>query len=309
MIALPDVVLRQLPACIHHESIAVSAGGEDHVIHVMRVRGSGDGPRVPVLMLHGNPTWGFLWRKVVAALEIGGAPAPGLDLIIPDLAGLGYSSTPSPGFHSIEHHGAIIRAVLDSLGIAQVVLAIQDWGGPIGLHALAHSPERLLGLVLLNTVIGPPKPGFRPTAFHRFARVPILSDVAFTRLGFAQHFMSFVQGDPFSLSLDALRAYDLPLRGSSVPLILARMVPDSLEHPSVPALQRCQAFALGAQVPVAIVWGDRDPVLGPVIHRLEKQLPHAHVVRTRAGHFIQEEAPEAIAAAIRRVVAEAIPRR
>ncbi len=309
MIALPDVVLRQLPASIRHESIAVTAGGEEHTIHVMRVRGGGDGPRVPVLMLHGNPTWGFLWRKVVAALEIGGRPAPGLDLIIPDLAGLGYSSTPTAGFHSIEHHGAVIRAVLDSLGIGQVVLAIQDWGGPIGLHALADSPERLLGLVILNTVIGPPKAGFRATAFHRFARVPVLSDLAFTRLGFAQRFMFVAQGDPFSLSMDALRAYDLPLRGSAVPLLLARMVPDSLEHPSVQALQRCQDLALGAKVPVAIVWGDRDPVLGPIIYRLEKQLPHAHVVRTRAGHFIQEEAPEAIAAAIRRVVAQLNPSR
>lgn len=301
---LPDVVLRQLPASIRHETIAVRAGGEDHSIHVMRVRGGGDGPRVPVLLLHGNPTWGFLWRKVVASLEIGGVAAPGLDLIIPDLAGLGYSSVPSAAFHTIENHGAVIRAALDALGVSQVVLAIQDWGGPIGLHAFVDAPERVLGLVILNTVIGPPKPGFRVATFHRFARLPALSELAFTRFGMAQHLMSLAQGDLSSLSLDALRAYDLPLRGSKVPLILARMVPDSLAHPSVPALERCQRLALGLAVPMAIVWGDRDPVLGPVIYRLVKQLPHAHVVRTRAGHFIQEEAPEAIAAAIRRVVSE-----
>jgi haloalkane dehalogenase len=87
------------------------------------------------------------------------------------------------------------------------------------------------------------------------------------------------------------------------PLALARMVPSSLNHPSVPALNRCQELVAGWTGPAAIVWGDRDPVLGRVRDRIARLLPQATLTRTRAGHFLQEEVPDEIAAAIRTVAA------
>src|SRR5947207_800196 len=75
----------------------------------------------------------------------------------------------------------------------------QDWGGPIGLRALADRRERLAGLVVLNTVVGPPRPGFKPTAFHRFARLPLVADGVFRLLGFPQNAMRFAQGDRGSI--------------------------------------------------------------------------------------------------------------
>jgi haloalkane dehalogenase len=79
------------------------------------------------------------------------------------------------------------------------------------------------------------------------------------------------------------------------------MVPNSMDHPSIEPLRRCQALVEAFTGPAAIVWGDRDPVLGRVRPWIEKLLPRASVTRTAAGHFLQEEVPSEIAAALRSV--------
>src|SRR4029078_1131831 len=108
-----------------------------------------------------------------------------------------------------------------------------------------------------------------------------------------------------SIRGEVARAYRFPLRRVAdrvAPLALARMVPDSSEHPSVASLRVCPTLVRGFEGPSAVVWGDRDPILGRVRSWIEKLLPHAEVTRTEAGHFLQEEVPGAIAAAIRGVV-------
>lgn len=267
----------------------------DYAMHV-----SETGAGRPVLMLHGNPTWGFLYRKVAAALA--GEP---LRVILPDLVGLGFSDKPRRAEeHQLERHAAWLGALVDALDLSDLVFVGQDWGGPIGLRALADRRERLGGLVILNTVVGPPRPGFRPTAFHRFAHMPLVSDVAFRVLGFPQNSLSTAQGDKRSISGDVARAYRYPLRrlrDRVAPLALARMVPDSLEHRSVPALGVCRELVESFDGPSAIVWGERDPILGRARRSVERSLPRAEVTLTRAGHFLQEEVPDEIARAIRGV--------
>lgn len=81
------------------------------------------------------------------------------------------------------------------------------------------------------------------------------------------------------------------------------MVPNDMNHPSIPLLEESGSAALGFDGPTAIVWGDRDPVLGRLRRRVTRQLPHAEVTVTDAGHFLQEELPGEIAAAIRSVSA------
>lgn len=265
-------------------------------MHVMEL-----GQGRPVLMLHGNPTWSFLYRKVAA--ELRGEP---LRLIIPDLIGLGLSDKPHvAGAHTLVGHSRLIGGLIDELDLRGLVFVGQDWGGPIGLHALSSRSERVGGLVLLNTAVGPPRPGFRPTAFHRFSKLPIASELVF-RLGFPQSMLGLAQGDRRSIRGPVSRAYRYPLRrirDRVAPLALARMVPDTVEHPSIPALVQCQSFIERFGGPVSVVWGERDPILGRLVSWVSKLLPEAELTRTQAGHFLQEEIPEDIAAAVCSVAA------
>lgn len=262
----------------------------------MHVMESGSGR--PVLLLHGNPTWGFLYRKVVA--ELAGAP---LRLVMPDLVGLGFSDKPRRvSDHQLDRHGAWLGALIDRLNLKDLIFVGQDWGGPIGLRALADRRDRLAGLVILNTVAGPPRPGFRPTAFHRFANLPIVSDFAFRILQVPQVTLNRVQGDRASISGTVARAYRYPLRhllDRAAPLGLARMVPNDFDHPSIEPLRKCQSVVETFSGPSAIVWGEKDPILGRVRSHIERMLPRARVTITQAGHFLQEEVPAEIADAIR----------
>jgi pimeloyl-ACP methyl ester carboxylesterase len=254
----------------------------------------GHPPPRTVLLLHGNPTWSFLWRKVIALL-------PGLRCVAPDLLGLGLSDKPERiADHTLERHGNAIAELVAALDLRDIVLVGQDWGGPIAALVGSLHPQRIAGLVLANTaVLVPSHP--HGTAFHRFAKLPLLSDLVFRGLGFPLSVLGRLQGDPHSLRGIPERAYRFPLptwRARVAPLALARMVPDSLHHPSLPALARGEAWVRSFAGPVALVWGTRDPILGHALERHERALPQAAVTRTTAGHFLQEEVPDALAAAI-----------
>jgi cis-3-alkyl-4-acyloxetan-2-one decarboxylase len=291
---LPGWLEAQFPAGLKRRLIDVGGG--------VRMCVSELGAGRPVLLLHGNPSWSFLYRKIAAALE----SAP-LRLVMPDLVGLGLSDKPrDPGVHTIEQHAAWLGAMLDELRLGPLVLVVQDWGGPIGMRAMVERRDELAGLVVLNTVLSPPRPGFRPSAFHRFARLPLLGDAAFRGLGFPQNAMWAAQGDRSSIRGPAARAYRYPLRRMRdrvAPLALARMVPDGFDHPSIEPLRRVQGLAESFRGPAAIVWGDRDPILGRARSWIAQLLPHAPVTQTGAGHFLQEEVPTEIATAICHVAA------
>ncbi len=281
----------------------VAADGER--VHVMEW-GPADGHTV--LLVHGNPTWSFLWRKVVAEIR----KRPGGDalrLVAPDLVGLGLSSKPRGEAHNLEQHAAWLGAVIDQVAPGPLVLAAQDWGAAIGLLAMRTRRERLRGLVLGNTAFSPPAPTFKPTLFHRLSQLPVVSDVLFKGLGFPLGVLHMSQGDRSSIRGEVARAYRWPLAKRAdrdAPLALARMVPNDVErHPSIAALRESDALFREIQVPIRIVWGSRDPVLGRVINHLERLRPDATVVRTEAGHFLQEEVPEPLADAVLDVVARA----
>ena len=270
----------------------VEAG--DYRNHVMEI-----GQGRPVLCVHGNPSWGFLYRKVALALT--GRP---VRVIMPDLVGLGFSDKPGTVAHTLDHHISWFGQLVDALDLDDLVLVVQDWGGAIGVGAMATRPERLGGLVVLNTALSEPKPDFKATAFHRFGRLPVVSDLAYRLLGFPQIALGTAQGDRSSISGAVARAYRYPLRDrrhNQAPLAMTRMVPDSMDHISIPALRRVGEFVRSYTGPAEIVWGDRDPVLGGARTHISRMLPNAPVTRTEAGHFLQEEVPVEIATAILRV--------
>ncbi|HSP77135.1 MAG TPA: alpha/beta fold hydrolase [Myxococcaceae bacterium] len=288
MSELPAFLARQYPYRSHH---LPTRFGRMHYVD----QGTGR----PVLLLHGNPTWSFLYRKVIAGLE--GGP---YRVVAPDLIGLGLSDKPrTVKAHSLRRHGEAVLALVEALDLRDVVLGVQDWGGPIGAWMAARAGGRVTGLVVMNTSLLLPE-RFRTTRFHRFSQMPVVSDVAFRLFNFPVPVLGRTQGDPGSISGDVARAYAWPLRrvrDRAAPLALARMVPNHPEHPTVAELAAGEAWVRGFSGPVELVWGLKDPILGRALKRHREVFPQARVTETQAGHFLQEEVPEDIVAAIRRV--------
>jgi pimeloyl-ACP methyl ester carboxylesterase len=253
----------------------------------------GEGPAT--LLVHGNPAWSFLWRKVIRAL-------PGQRAIAPDLVGFGLSDKPrSLRWHTVERHVQTLIALVDGLGYpGSWLVAGQDWGGPIGLGVARHLDARgkLAGLLLGNTAVLPPRRPVRATSFHQFSHLPLISELAFVGLGFPVPWMSGVQAEPGSIGRLERRAYRHPFRrwrDRAGPLALARMVPHRDGHPSVPLLDEIGNWALSYRGPVSLVWGRRDPILARALRRHQQAWPHATVREVEAGHFLQEEVPEVLA--------------
>jgi len=131
--------------------------------------------------------------------------------------------------------------------------------------------------------------------------MPWVSDFAFRVLPLPQAALHLAQGDKSSIRGDVARAYRYPFRhiGDRVaPLATARMAVDKMGHPSIPALEECASLAGGFAGPKAMVWGRRDPVLARALKRTKALLGDPPLTETQAGHFLQEEVPEEIAAAV-----------
>ena len=266
----------------------------------------GDRSARPVLLCHGNPTWSFLWRKVIARLD-----PTRFRCIAPDLLGFGLSSKlMRVRDHTLERHLCAITELVRFLDLpAGVILVGQDWGGPIVVGAGARAlTQKVAGVVLGNTsVLVPSTP--KGTLFHRFSRTPVISDLAFRLLGFPLGAgMRRAQGDPESMAGEVARAYRWPLASAlsrSGPLGMARMVPSGLAPPSLPALRELEAWIRAFVGPMALVWGERDPILGRALRKHTATFPNATVTRTQAGHFLQEEVPDELAQAIQDVASRA----
>ncbi|WP_211194672.1 alpha/beta fold hydrolase, partial [Pyxidicoccus fallax] len=128
MDALPPFIARLLPFRSHFVPVRFGPG-------VSRVHFLDHGEGRPVLLLHGNPTWSFLWRKVMSALEGGG-----LRMVAPDLIGLGLSDKPRRlSEHTLGNHGQALLELVERLDLRDVVLVAQDWGGPMGAWMAARS--------------------------------------------------------------------------------------------------------------------------------------------------------------------------
>ena len=288
MIELPTFITRLYPYQPH---FAATVFGRMHYVD--------EGEGRPVLLVHGNPTWSFLYRKVMAGLA--GGP---YRVVAPDLIGLGLSDKPREvSAHTLRRHGESLLELVRGLDLKDVVLVVQDWGGPMGAWMAARAGGRVTGLVVMNTALLKPE-RFRTTAFHRFSQLPLVSDVAFRLLNFPVPVLGRTQGDPASISGDVARAYAWPLRrvvDRAAPLALARMVPNGPEHPTMAELTEGDAWARSFRGPVELVWGVKDPILGRALRRHREVFPRARVTETTAGHFLQEEVPGEIVAAIRRV--------
>lgn len=273
-------------------------------IHVLEV-----GTGFPVYMQHGNPTSGFLYRKVADAL-----PTDRVRAIMPTMVGLGFSSKVPASAHTLDNHIRWMHAALKQLQLDELVYVGQDWGGPVGMGALSRSPELLRGVVAMNTGFAAPTEARDLSSAHARVKTPVLGELILEVFVPIFDQLHAVQGDPDSIPSAVSNLYGQPIYDSGnakAPLALMRMVPDSPEHPSATQMRAIEAYVQTLDVPAEIVWGMSDPILGEGLAVMQAQFPNAPALKTNAGHFLQEEVPEEIAAAVMRLVdalqAEPVP--
>ena len=274
--------------------IEVEPGLKVHVIE------AGEG--FPIFLMHGNPTSGFLYRKVVEKL-----PLDKVRVIMPTSLGLGFSSKIPASEHTAENHIYWINKVLKELELKELVYAGQDWGGPIGMGALSLSPELLKGAVLLNTGFNAPKVNADLSPAHALVKTPVIGELLLEVIFSIFERLKSVQGNPDSWTSEVAELYGRPVYesgNSKAPLAMMRMVPDGPNHPSTPSMRRVEEYVNTLEIPAEIVWGENDPILGRALPIMQQNFPNARLTKTTAGHFLQEEVPNEIAEALIRVIEE-----
>jgi len=272
-----------------------------HYLTVDRARihyldeGPRDGPIV--LLLHGEPTWSFLYRRVIPLLV-----AAGCRVVAPDFLGFGRSDKlTNPADYSYALHVGILHRVVETLDLERVTLFGQDWGGLIGLRVVAEAPDRFAAVVAANTALPDGTLGM-PPAFHKWrsyaASVPEL------RIG------KIVRGGTVhGLTDEVAAAYDAPFPDEASKAgarIFPALVPIEPDDPAVPDNRRAWAALEQWTRPFLTAFSDGDPITAGAERFFQQRVPGArgrtHVTIRDAGHFLQEDQPEAVAAAILGVV-------
>ncbi len=260
-----------------------------HVLDSGTPAGSGTPSDVRTLLcVHGNPTWSYLWRRLVAQ------PPTGWRVVAPDQLGMGYSQRTERPRVLAERVDDLGR-LTDALGITgPVVLLAHDWGGIIGLGWAAEHRQQLAGVVLTNTAVHQPAAASRPVLL-RLALLPLVHPLV------CRITPAFVRAAT-ALSRPRLRrtirtAFAAPYRSAARRTAVADFVADipfAGGHPSRPALDRIAAAVSTLDVPALLLWGPRDPVFGEVhLADLVARLPQAGVQRYElAGHLLPEDAPD-----------------
>jgi len=255
--------------------------------------GPSDAP--PVLMLHGEPTWSYLYRHM-----IGPVAAAGLRVLVPDLIGFGKSDKPADrGDYSYAGQVAWIRAWIEALDLRDITLVCQDWGSLIGLRLAAEMPERFARIVLGNG--GLPTDRTRiGTAFHVWR--------AFSRWSPLFPIGWIVQGGTKRWLTRAERAaYDAPFPSEehkAAARVYPALVPVRYDDPEAAANRRAWGAFERWQKPFVTCYSDGDPITRGARRRFVERVPGARGqphATLRGGHFIQEDDPQAFA----RVIVEA----
>ncbi len=245
----------------------------------------GDGQ--PVVLLHGEPTWSFLWRKVLVPVR-----DAGFRCIAPDLPGFGRSDKPTDiAWYDYDRHTAAFAALLDHTDIRDATLVVHDWGGPIGLRAAVEHPDRIARLVVLDTGLftGHQRMTDAWNTFRDFvARTEDLPIGLLVR--------GACKRDPGD---QVIAAYEAPFPNAASKAgarAFPAILPTNPQAPGAQAGQRVLEALRGDQRPKLILWADSDPVLPLETGRkfaaaLGSDV--AHVIED-ASHFLQEDAGEQI---------------
>jgi haloalkane dehalogenase len=255
--------------------------------------GEGD----PVLCLHGEPTWSYLYRRMIPGLRRAAR------VVAPDYFGFGRSDKPTDrDWYSFDrHYGSVLRLV-ETLGLDRLTVVVQDWGGPIGMRLAVEQPQRVARLVILNTGVGG---GRAPNdVWLRFREVVRAAAGDFQPGRLIR--TACVRG----LSDEAVAGYDAPFptpESKTGPLMFPEQVPTEPEHPNTAPLLSIRDALTSWEKPTLVLFGDSDPIFPPVVaERIAELIPGALAAETiaNAGHFVQEDAGEEVAARIVRFLEE-----
>jgi haloalkane dehalogenase len=249
----------------------------------------GQGPTL--LLLHGNPTSSFLYRHMIAELK------SDYRVVVPDYPGFGRSTAPAGyGFTAQEQADSMV-AFFDRLELDDVVIMVQDWGGPIGFNLAQQRVEHFAGFIIGNTWAWPLEGQRRYEIFSGLMGGPIGRWVNNAYNGVVHIFLK--RGMVSSVDDDAYAGYfQTFLNGDRTPVTV---FPRELIA-ATPFLGKVEAGMAGiSEHQALIVWGEQDFAFGEAERRrLESIFPnHSTILLPSAGHFLQEDAPDEIAAAIR----------
>jgi haloalkane dehalogenase len=250
----------------------------------------GDGP--PILLCHGNPTWSFLYRGIIVALR------DHFRCIAPDYLGFGLSDRPEGFGYTIDEHARVVGEFVDHLGLDGYLTMGQDWGGPIGMSVAVERADRLRGVVLGNTWFWPADE-LTTKIFSRVMSSPPMQWAILHRNFFVERLIP--AGTEHRPSTAVMTHYRAVQPNPEARKGVAKMPSEILAaRPLLERLGREVPAKLGAK-PALFVWGMKDFAFrpGPSLPRMRAAFPdHVLVELATAKHFIQEDAPQAIATAI-----------
>lgn len=262
--------------------------------------GKGD----PVVLLHGNPTWGFLYRDVIAPLV-----ASGRRVIVPDMIGFGLSEKPTrEQHHTLDGHSANLTALMRQLDLSRIALVCHDWGGPTGLSFAMSNPERIRALTVMSTWAWP----LPPAEFHtrifpwRMMHAPLVGPYLLGRhkaLAGRGVYLSVVDRDKFATTAQA--AYEAVLPDPATRLLTwvwPRWIPLDREARAFERFEWLENELSRSKFPTLIIWGREDEVFDAATfsNRFKQMMPHAEGPYMVTGrHFLQEDSGVEIAGLIR----------
>jgi pimeloyl-ACP methyl ester carboxylesterase len=261
--------------------------------------GQGD----PVVLLHGNPTWGFLYRDVIGPIV-----ASGRRVIVPDMIGFGLSEKPAREYaHTLDGHSADLVALIRQLDLRRVTMVCHDWGGPTGLSCALSNADRMRALVVMSTWAWPTPPAdFHTRIFPwRMMHAPLVGPYLMGRhnvLAGRGVYLSVV--DRAKLRATAQPVYEAVLPDPETRLLTwvwPRWIPLDESARAADRFAWLERELAKSKLPAMIIWGREDEVFDAATFaaRFKTLLPHAegpHMVTGR--HFLQEDSGPEIAALI-----------
>jgi haloalkane dehalogenase len=274
----------------HYVEVDDGDGGRLRVHHLDE--GPPDGE--VVLLMHGEPSWSFLYRHMIPVLV-----DAGLRCVVPDLVGFGRSDKPAErSDYSYARHVEWMRsALLDQLELRDVTLVGHDWGGLVGLRVAAENPDRFARIVVANSGLPtgdrPPTDAF--LAWQRFSQEAEEFPVGGIVNG----------GCTSSLTPEVIAGYDAPFPGDSYKAgarVFPTLVPTSPDDPAADANRAAWRVLERWDNPVLTAFSDGDPITRGGARPFESRIPgalgQAHATITGAGHFLQEDRGPELAAVI-----------